>query len=423
MIPVLAVLALVAVACGTGAAGSSPDSTAAPADSATPEPTSTSLAGTTSDPAPDTTSPTTAADPTTTRASGGLPQGPSALESREAPEFPAPLVNLSDIFSGGPPPDGIPPIDRPAFVDVAAADEWLDDAESVVALELAGEARAYPVQVLIWHEIVNDVVGDLPVSITYCPLCNSAVTYERVIDGVETTFGTSGLLFNSALVMYDRATESLWTHFDGRAVVGMLAGTALEPIASPLLAWGEFKQAHPDGLVLDRNATGYSRSYGTNPYAGYDNEANDPFLFRGVVDDRAAAMRRVVGVALEDAAAAWALDGISGEEAEATNTAIGDQNLVILWKSGQASALADQSVATGDDVGSVGVFDPTVDDTTLTFSATGDRFVDDQTGSEWDITGAAISGELAGTQLARVPHLDTFWFAWATYRPGTDLIE
>ena len=337
--------------------------------------------------------------------------------------FPPPLVDVSAIISGGPPPDGIPPIDEPEFIDVAAADEWISDEEPVVVIDVNGDVRAYPIQILMWHEIVNDVVGGVPVAVTYCPLCNSAISYVRTIEGRETTFGTSGRLFASALVMYDRATESLWTHFDGRAIVGMLTGHRLEPVASPLLSWADFKNSHPDGLVLDRSATGFSRPYGNNPYQGYDNPSAQPFLFRGDVDDRSAAMQRVVGVRDDDTARAWSLEAISGEVAAATNTELGDTPLVILWSAGQASALEASQIASGRDVGSVGVFSPVVDGQTLTFSVEGGAFVDDQTGTTWNITGRAVSGELADAQLERVPHLDTFWFAWSTYSPGTDLIE
>ena len=224
-----AAFALFVAACGT------PDD----ADGDTPSPS-------TSDAASSNAAPTTApADPEVTAAVGVLPEGPSALQTRSAAEFPEPLVDPSEIISGGPPPDGIPPIEEPVFVDVADALDLLPAAEPVVALEINGDARAYPVRVLIWHEIVNDTVGNVPVSVTYCPLCNSAVSYRREVRGVETTFGTSGSLFASALVMYDRATESLWTHFDGRAVVGVLAGDQLEAIPSPLLAWEDFRTHVP----------------------------------------------------------------------------------------------------------------------------------------------------------------------------------
>jgi hypothetical protein len=354
---------------------------------------------------------------------GTLPDGPSALRTFDRAEFPAPAVDTSLIIPGGPPPDGIPPIDSPKFLPVADNLQLLDPPEPVVVVEVNGDARAYPVRIMIWHEIVNDVVGGVPVAVTYCPLCNSASTYVREINGVETTFGTSGLLFASALVMYDRATESLWTHFDGRAVVGMLTGAQLDQVASPLLSWEEFRLAYPDGLVLDETRTGHSRAYGRNPYVGYDDVGTRPFLFRGLIDDRSAAKERVVGIEIAGEAKAFTLSSISGGEARATNDVVGRILLAIFWKAGQASALDDARIADGRDVGSVGVFDRVVGGETLTFSARDGEFYDDQTGSRWRINGEAVEGPLDGTVLERVPHLDTFWFAWATYKPDTVLIE
>jgi hypothetical protein len=389
----LAVLGIVAGACS----------------SATADPTTTTDAPSPTDPV--------AADAV------GLPEGPSALSNMTDADLPEPLIDPADIISGGPPPDGIPPIDDPKFVSVDEADAWLTDSDPVVYLEIDDDVHAYPVQVLIWHEIVNDAVGGAPVAVTYCPLCTSAVSYQRTIDGVETTFGTSGRLYASALVMYDRATESLWTHFDGRAVVGVLTGRTLEPLPSPLLGWSEFVAAFPDALVLDRNATGFDRPYGENPYTGYDNPESTPFLLRGDVDDRARAKQRVVGVSVGDAARAWTLDSVSGDTAAATNTSVGDTPIVILWKAGQVTALETAMIVSGRDVGSVGVFSPVVDGRTLTFAADGEDFVDAETGSLWNVTGSAVSGALAGARLEQIHHLDTFWFAWSTYRPGTDLIE
>jgi hypothetical protein len=257
--------------------------------------------------------------------------------------------------------------------------------------------------------------------VTYCPLCNSAVTYDRRIEGKETTFGTSGRLYASSLVMYDRATESLWTHFDGRAVVGVLTGTQLDPIPSPLLAWADFKSAYPDGQVLSRD-TGFDRNYGQNPYFGYDNPETSPFLFRGDVDDRARAKQRVVGVTVGDVSTAYSLDAISAGAGKATNGTVGDVDVVVFWVAGQATALEGADTADGRDVGSVSVFDRVVRGESLTFTSTNDGFIDEQTGSVWDLSGRAISGDLDGEQLTQIPHLDTFWFAWSTCRPGTELV-
>jgi hypothetical protein len=351
-----------------------------------------------------------------------FPDGPSALETTDAPEFPPPLIDPGAIISGGPPPDGIPPIDKPAFLPVADNLDLLPAREPVVALDIGGDARAYPIRAMVWHEIVNDTVGGVPVAVTYCPLCNSAATYDRRIDGSVTTFGTSGRLYASALVMYDRATESLWTHFDGRAVVGLLAGTELAEYPSPLLSWGDFRSAHPTGKVLDWEASGFSRDYGRNPYTGYDDPEGTPFLFRGALDGRAGAMARVVGIEFAGSSVAYLLDAVRRGEGNATNTSVGGTDLVILWTPGQASALDDEAIAEGVDVGSVGVFVARVDGEALTFSHTDAGFVDSDTGSVWSITGEAVSGPLVGSRLERVPHLDTFWFAWSTYQPDTTLV-
>lgn len=335
---------------------------------------------------------------------------------------PAPLIDESDVGIVLP-PDTIPSIDAPQFVDIATADTYLEDVEPVVYLQIGDDVRAYPVQILIWHEIVNDVVGGEPVAVTYCPLCNSAVTYRRVIGDEIVTFGTSGALYNSALVMYDRTTESLWTHYDGRAVIGALTGVELDPISAPLLAWADFKDQFPDGIVLDRDRTGARRDYGTNPYGGYDDVGSSPFLFRGDADTRAELLRRVVGVVIGEDAKAWTLDGLMDGVASVTSGELAGQDLVILWKAGQASALDSSAISGGFDVGSVGVFDPHVDGRTLTFEATGPGFFDIETGTQWSITGRALDGELAGAQLTPVPHLDTFWFSWSSYRGQTDLID
>ncbi len=403
MLALLAAIALFAAACG-----------AATDDSMAEEAAGTTASSTTA---------STSTTETDDAASAALPTGPSALTDSGSSEFPEPLVPLAEIISGGPPPDGIPPIDEPVFLDIADHLEILDPAEPVVALEINGDARAYPIRAMIWHEIVNDTVGGVPVSVTYCPLCNSAVTYRREINGVETTFGTSGRLFASALVMYDRATESLWTHFDGQAVVGVLTGTQLEAIGSPLMAWGDFRSVYPTGKILNWNETGFSRDYGRNPYEGYDDDTTQPFLFRGALDDRGLAKQRVVGIAVENEAVAYDLNLLSDGAATATNIAVADQDLAIFWKAGQASALDTGVLDEGRDVGSVGVFSRVVDGRSLTFIAEGEQFVDEETGSVWLISGEAISGPLDGSRLERVEHLDTFWFSWSTYQPDTVLIE
>jgi len=405
----MAAVALVATACASATGGT----TSAPSNTAS----------TTPNDAPATTTATTTA--AAVQAPGSLPTGPSALDDRFDSSFPEPLIDPNEVISGGPPPDGIPPIDDPKFVGVDKADTWLEDAEPVLVAQVGDDVRAYPIQILIWHEIVNDTVGGVPLAVTYCPLCNSAITFKRTVRGVETTFGTSGMLYNANLVMYDRATESLWNQLDGRAVIGLLTGEQLERLPANMISWGEFKRTHPDAKVLDKERTGRSRPYGTNPYTGLDNPDGAPFLFIGDVDTRAKAMQRIVAIENENTAVAWTLDVLAGDGSVPTVTTgeFDGQPLVIFWEPGQNSALETDSVAVGRDVGNVGVFSPVVDGQTLSFHVEGDRFVDDATGTTWDIFGQAVNGPMAGTALEPITFVRTFWFSWAAFRPDTDLID
>ncbi len=341
-----------------------------------------------------------------------------AIEGSPRPEgLPEPLLPLEELRSGGPPPDGIPSIDEPKFLTASAVD-FLADTEPVLAVEIDGDARAYPVQVLVWHEIVNDTVGDVPVAVTYCPLCNSAVGYDRRVGDRVLEFGTSGLLWNSALIMYDRQTETLWSHFTGEGVVGILTGTELETFPVATVAWGTWRAAHPDGLVLSTE-TGFNRDYGRNPYPGYDDVDGRPFLYEGEVDGRFTAMTRVVGISSGDAGVAVPLVELQGRGV--IPVVLDGRELVVMWAPGTASALDAGRVADGADVGASGVFVPEAEGRPLTFEATGGRVVDVETGSTWDILGSAVDGPLAGARLERVEHVDTFWFAWSAFLPDTDV--
>jgi hypothetical protein len=330
-------------------------------------------------------------------------------------------VPYDEIFSGGPPRDGIPPLDSPSFETVDSADTWLEDPEPVIFLDHNGDVRAYPLQILIWHEIVNDEVGEESVVVTFCPLCNTALVFLRPeIDGEVLTFGTSGNLRYSDLVMWDRQTESWWQQFSGDAIVGDLTGTELVNLPAAIISWEDFKTKHPEGQVLSIQ-TGFPRSYGRNPYPGYDNINSYPFAFGGIVEDELPVMARVVGIRPGDGqGAAYSL--LLLQEELVLNEIIDDLPIAIFWKAGTASAVDDGVIAEGRDVGATGVFNREVEGQVLTFSANGDgTFKDQETGSTWDILGLATSGSLAGTQLKAIPHHDTFWFAWAAFVPDTDL--
>jgi hypothetical protein len=255
-------------------------------------------------------------------------------------DFSRHAVAYEEIFSGGPPRDGIPAIDRPSFVSVTDTRD-LAPQEPVISIEIRGEARAYPLRIMIWHEIVNDTVGDTPIAVTWCPLCNSSVVFERRAAGRILTFGTTGKLRNSDLVMYDRETESWWQQFDGECIVGTLLGTQLKFLAARVESIARFRERFPKGLVLMAPHP-ESRPYGINPYAGYD-RAGQPFLFRGALPRGIPPLARVVAVGEE----AWTLDLVR----ERRRIEAGD--LVITWEPGQSSPLDQEEIAKGQDIGNV----------------------------------------------------------------------
>ncbi len=344
---------------------------------------------------------------------------PSAISNATDDAFPAPLVDLDRILSGGPPPDGIPPIDDPKFVSVDDA-IFVAPCEAVLALELDGQARAYPIQIMTWHEIVNDTIADTPVTVTYCPLCNSGVAYDRRSGDRILDFGTSGRLYQSALVMYDRQTESLWSHFTGQAIVGHLTGTELDVIPVQTLSMASFVEAFPDGLVLSLD-TGFDRRYGANPYEGYDLEGSPAFLFDGEAPSDFDEKTRVIGVERNGESVAVLQEPLFASGV--VEFTLGGDELIAWIEPGLVSPLQSGRVDDGRDVGSSAVFVPVVDGQRLNFSRTADGFVDAETGSTWNVLGKAISGELEGAQLERVAAVDTFWFSWTAFHPETTVVE
>jgi len=337
-------------------------------------------------------------------------------------------IDYEEFLSGGPPRDGIPAIDDPLFVTLDEAGEWLAFNEPVIALELNGDARAYPLQILMWHEIANDIVGDVPVIVTFCPLCNSALVFDRRIDGETYEFGTSGLLRNSDLVMYDRTTESLWQQFTGEGIVGDLTGEQLTFLPSSLVSFANFRDAFPKGIVLSQE-TGFERAYGVNPYSGYDTYENPLSLDGNIAhlkieqDGRLPAAERVVTVTLDEAAVdiAYPLSILS--KVSVINDLQGGQDITVFFTPGTSSALGSQLIASGEDVGATGVFNSNLEGQKLTFSQQDERLVDNETGSSWNILGQATDGPLVGKSLEPVVHGDHFWFSWAAFKPETIIYQ
>jgi len=346
---------------------------------------------------------------------------PSGAEFQFSTNFSIHSVPYSEILSGGPPKDGIPAVDDPKFVPVEDAGEWLDPLEPVLLIQVGEEARAYPVQILMYHEIVNDLVGDLPVTVTFCPLCNTGIAFERKVDGEVLDFGTTGRLRFSNLIMYDRQTETWWQQASGQAIAGELTGKTLTFLPVSMVSWEQFKESFPDGQVLSRD-TGFQRQYGRNPYAGYDNINNPPFLYRGpATPGELPAVARVLTIDTGEEAAAYPYEILA--EVKAVNDTIGGQDVAVFWQEGTASALDDNSVAGGRDIGAASAFSREVGGRTLTFSHDGEKIVDDQTGSEWNLLGTAVSGELEGTRLKPVVAINHFWFSWAAFKPETRIYQ
>ncbi len=273
------------------------------------------------------------------------------------------VVDPAMIVPAGPGKDGIPSIDDPQFESAAAADAWLSSDTLVVALVYKGQVRAYPLPILEWHEIVNDVVAGDPLLVTYCPLCSCAAVYRRMLDGAAVQFGTSGMLYNSNLVMYDRSTQSYWSQIDGLAIEGPLTGEQLESVDVDVVFWGDWKAEHPDTQVLSRD-TGFDRDYGHDPYSSY--YAGDIVCFPlTAVDSRVSPQTVVFGI-----------------DVDGTYTAYRE-----------------------DDLARRGVIDDRVGGTPI-------RITRDASGA------VRVENRTTGTEIAKVR---AFWFAWYAFHPTTTL--
>ena len=311
------------------------------------------------------------------------------------------------------PRDRIPPIDLPKFEPIAEA-TWIGDREPGALVQLDGEARFYPLSILTRHEIVNDRFGDVPIAVTFCPLCNTAIAFDARVNGQALRFGVSGLLRNSDLVMWDNATTSLWQQITGEAIVGELAGTQLEFLSTSIVSYADAVESFPDAVSLARD-TGFEIDYGFNGYTSYSSSER-PFLFDGDVDPRFPALSRVVGVSVGDENKGYPFETISTELA--VNDEVDGVPIAVLWGGDTADALDATVIAEGAAIGTGIAFDRTVDGQLLTFTSAGDdRFTDDVTGSTWTLLGKAIDGPLEGSQLDTVTHRNEFWFAWAAFFP------
>lgn len=217
------------------------------------------------------------------------------------------LVPMEAIESGGPPRDGIPAIDKPRFVGPDRS--GLADGDRILGLALGGVARAYPVRILNWHEIVNDRVASQPVAVTYCPLCGTGVAFDANVGGQPASFGVSGLLYNSDVLLYDRRTESLWSQILSKAVTGPLKGTLLKAMPLTHTSWAAWRARHPHTEVLSAE-TGFTRDYARDPYDGYDKVAQLMFSVQHR-DDRLPLKAWVMGLVVDGKAKAYPLEWLA----------------------------------------------------------------------------------------------------------------
>lgn len=342
-----------------------------------------------------------------------------ALALSNTPEWPVTdfentSIDVSEIMSGGPPKDGIPSIDSPVFVTADVANDWLPGNEPVIALAVGKEAKAYPLQILTWHEIVNDKIADKLVTVTFCPLCNASIVFDRMIDGVEYDFGTTGRLRRSDMVMYDRNTESWWQQFTGQGIIGKMNGVTLAQIPSVIVSFDAFKKQYPDGKVLSKK-TGYQRAYGRNPYPGYDDINSSPFLFRGPVDTRLPPMERVLSLRSDSATLLFGLSEL--KKNPVINTQFGNKPVAVFSFETAASALDNGTISESRAIPSAAVYSSRIDDLELTFEIREGYAEDKQTGSHWSIFGIAEIGPLAGRKLEQLDAGVHFAFAWLAFDP------
>ncbi len=338
--------------------------------------------------------------PSSTSLSAEVSVSTTVLPSGERVRY---VVPPEDIVSGGPPKDGIPSIDNPIFVSREEAESFMRELDVVIGLYYKGVARAYPHKILVWHEIVNDIIEDTPIAVTYCPLCYTSLAFIRVINGEPVEFGTSGLLYNSNLVMYDRKTDTLWSQQLGLGILGPLAGVRLEKIQVDVMKWKLWRELYPDTEVLSTE-TGYSRPYGSDPYSPYLYYTSDEIWFPVKHrDDRLHPKTVIYGIIVDGKAKAYVADKLL--ESKVVNDSINGVKVVIF------NPLE----------GLVRAYKQKLGNIVLDFEWHNGMFIDKQTGSEWNVYGEAVQGPLKGKKLTPIITEISFWFAWVSFYPDTEV--
>ena len=348
-----------------------------------------------------------------------LPASPppkAALDSFKT-DFSKHTVSYSDIIFSGNSKNSIPPINTPKFISVAEASSWLKNSEPVLSIESNGVAKAYPIQIIIWHKIINDEIANVPVAITYCPLSNTGVTFIRKFGDTIFNFGTTGHIRFSNLLIYDEYSETWWQQATGQAIAGKYAGSNLSFFPTQLISWKEFKETYSTGLVMSLD-TGYIRAYGRNPYLNYDSSQTTPLLYQGPFKRKDLPfMERVVTIKMGDSTTAYPFSLL--ENHLIINDYVNQIPVVIMWSANTNSPLDTNIIAQGRLVGSATTFHRTIDNQVLNFRIIDNIIKDIQTSSTWNTLGKAISGPFSGKSLQPIIATNQFSFSWLSFYPSS----
>jgi hypothetical protein len=288
-------------------------------------------------------------------------------KSKNGFELEGALIPVNEILLGGPPRDGIPAINRPKFEQADTVD-WLSDDDRVLGLVVDGHAKAYPIKILDWHEIVNDSVGSQHFAVTYCPLCGTGVVFAANIADTALVFGVSGLLYNSDVLLYDRNSESLWSQLMGKAIAGKMKGTLLPQLPVEHTSWKDWQIRHKETVVLSRD-TGTRRDYGRSPYSGYEKTRRLYFNVSNKSPNSYHPKERVIGVEVDGMHKAYPVSELSGNGLSRFEDQLNGRRLVIHWNED------------------------------------------------------AQSGWITGSGGEQLPAISSFWFAWYTFHPDTQLFH
>jgi len=329
------------------------------------------------------------------------------------------LIPQDQIVSGGPGKDGIPALTNPPVVTAGEGDAFLQADDLVLGVVVNSEARAYPHGILWWHEIVNDVLGGKPILVTFCPLTGSGIVYDPEIDGRVLNFGTSGLLFDNNLILFDRTTDSLWSQMRLEGICGSFQGTRPQLLPVVQATWAGWKSLHPETTVLSFN-TGFRRNYDVYPYGSYDQIGNEQLLFpQSFIDRRLPMKETVLGIVHEGLARAYSMSRMAASGPRlALNDVVNGLPILVAFDASSSMAIPfdrRRMSADGTEVLETLELDVVEDGAPLL------RLRDRQTGSIWNLTGEAVEGPLQGERLRQIETYSAFWFAWAAFNRDSEI--